>query len=81
MSVISGLIAGAAGLAMGVFTFINAIALWGGWGAFWSVVTFPVMFFVVPIVLWTRGEIPVYWALLPVGILFAYLSGKTDPGS
>ena len=78
MSVIFGLIAGAAGLAMGVFTFINALAMWGFWGAFFSVIAFPIMFLVVPIVAWTQGEIPVYWLLLPVGILFAYLSSKTD---
>lgn len=78
MSTMFMLAAGGCGFALAVFNFINALAMWGFWGAFFSVVAFPVMYLVVPIVLWTRGEIPVYWVLLPVGILFAYLSSKTN---
>ena len=66
------------GLAALVFNASNAYDLWGFVGAFFSVVTFPIMWIVVPIVLLTKGIIPVYWLLIPAMGLFFYLGHRAS---
>ncbi len=59
-----------------VFNVINAEHLWGLLGAVFAVVAFPLMFIIVPIVLLTRGEIPLYGLLIISFVLFFWLGHK-----
>ncbi len=67
-----GLLGWACGLLALFFNVANAISLWGAIGGLLAVGAFPLMFLVVPIALLMRGEIPLYWLLLPAwGVLYA----------
>lgn len=66
------------GLAVIIFTITNALHIWGILGAFLAVVTFPIAFLAVPIVLLIQGEIPFYWLLVPAASLFLYLAHRGE---
>ena len=63
-----------------IFNIINAINLWGLLGGVFAFGGFPIMFFIVPIVLLMEGEWPIYWLLLPVGGLLIFIASRLGLG-
>lgn len=66
----------ACSLAAFIFNVGNALWLWGVVGGILAVVAFPVMFIVVPIAVMMRGEMPIYWFLIPAGPVFLWLANR-----